>query len=154
MSQGKDPNDQPSTSAQESSSDQQEQKSVASMASLLDRLRLARAQKKEAKDKYAFWETQPVMQFSEDAASNSVSGQHRHGMQAYTAAPLSNCSCSLLQPTQRARNNSYTIVCLHLFSSSLASEITVSAVHACRSMPVARPGCLQGQGVSTQPSMQ
>jgi len=78
MSQGKDPNDQPSTSAQESSSDQQEQKSVASVANLLDRLRLARAQKKEAKDKYAFWETQPVMQFSEDAASSSVSGQHKH----------------------------------------------------------------------------
>lgn len=41
------------------------------MARLFDRMTLERQQRKEAKQKYAFWETQPVMQFTEGASNNS-----------------------------------------------------------------------------------
>jgi hypothetical protein len=40
------------------------------MARLFDRMNLERQQRKEAKQKYAFWETQPVMQFAEGSSNN------------------------------------------------------------------------------------
>lgn len=43
------------------------------MARLFDRMALERQQRKEAKQKYAFWETQPVVQFTE-GSSNNVGG--------------------------------------------------------------------------------
>lgn len=42
------------------------------MARLFDRMALERQQRKEAKQKYAFWETQPVVQFTE--GSSNVGG--------------------------------------------------------------------------------
>ena len=46
---------------------QQQQNPV---ARLMDMMRLEKQQKKAAKQKYAFWETQPVMQFSEGVSSS------------------------------------------------------------------------------------
>lgn len=43
------------------------------MARLFDRMALERQQRKEAKQKYAFWETQPVVQFTE-GSNNNVGG--------------------------------------------------------------------------------
>jgi hypothetical protein len=50
---------------------QQQQKGI---ASLLDSMELATApqpRRKDVKDKYAFWESQPVMQFNEEAKVSS-----------------------------------------------------------------------------------
>lgn len=56
---------------------QQQQNPV---ARLMDMMRLEKQQKKAAKQKYAFWETQPVMQFSEGASSSvsNTAGGSRH----------------------------------------------------------------------------
>jgi hypothetical protein len=67
MSEQKEAGEQPSTSTGAVVSSQPEPNKL---KELLDRLSISKQHKKEAKDKYAFWETQPVMQFSEEAGSS------------------------------------------------------------------------------------
>jgi hypothetical protein len=64
---------------------QQQQKGI---TSLLDSMALARARQprtKDSKDKYAFWEGQPVMQFNEEA---KVSSDAAAAVQSATRASL------------------------------------------------------------------
>lgn len=72
MSENKDVPDQPSTSTGAAQQEQPQpdrlQQNI--LARLMDRMLLDKQQRKEAKQKYAFWETQPVVQFSEDARSS------------------------------------------------------------------------------------
>lgn len=66
-SEQKETSDQPSTSTGAVVNSQPEQNRL---KELLDRLAISKQHRKEAKSKYAFWETQPVMQFSEDGGSS------------------------------------------------------------------------------------
>jgi hypothetical protein len=67
MSEKKEASEQPSTSTGAVVSSQPEPNRL---KELLERMSISKQHKKEAKDKYAFWETQPVMQFTEEAGSS------------------------------------------------------------------------------------
>jgi hypothetical protein len=74
MSEKKDAAYQPSTSSDAAQQQQPQPEQQNSLARLMGRMLLDKQQRKEAKETYAFWETQPVVQFSEDARS-SVSAE-------------------------------------------------------------------------------
>jgi hypothetical protein len=62
-----------------------------SIASMLDRIGLAAGHRKEAKQKYAFWETQPVMQFDEPAAAGGGGSDVSVSRQGVPACSLARC---------------------------------------------------------------
>lgn len=70
MSDKKQTDNQPSTSSGAVVQQEQPQHEQNILARMMDRMLLEKQQRKEAKDKYAFWETQPVMQFTEGSSSN------------------------------------------------------------------------------------
>lgn len=77
MSDKQDPAEQPSTSSALSTQVQQQNQQPKSIAQLMDMLQMVQPQeKKGAKKTYAFWETQPVMQFTEKGATVSYPKYH------------------------------------------------------------------------------
>ncbi len=73
MSDKKDAAGQPSSSSALSTQAEQQNQQPNSIRQLMDLLSMgAQPPKKEVKTKYAFWETQPVMQFSESGSSVST----------------------------------------------------------------------------------